>query len=65
MRDASDQVIRAGAGMQMIACTELSLVAEAVAPQIEAFDTLDILTSAIVSFARNGAQAIPGNRPQP
>jgi len=63
MRDASDQVIRAGAAVQMIACTELSLVAEAVAPQIGAFDTLDILTSAILSFARNEAQAIPGGRP--
>ena len=40
-----------GATVQMIACTEFSLMADAVAPAARAFDTLDVLTAAIVGFS--------------
>jgi aspartate racemase len=36
----------------MIACTEFSLVAEAVAPGVTTFDTLDCLARTVVAFAR-------------
>ena len=40
-----------GAKVQLIACTEFSLIAESVSPQALAFDTLDILVDAISKFA--------------
>lgn len=52
LRSASAALLRQGARVQMIACTEFSLIAEAVAPSTEAFDTLDCLTDAIVAFSR-------------
>lgn len=48
---ASDALRARGAVTQMIACTEFSLIAEAVAPGVTAFDTLDRLAGAIVSFS--------------
>lgn len=40
-----------GAVVQMIACTELSLIADAVAPRAQVFDTLDVLVSEIATFS--------------
>ncbi len=40
-----------GATVQLIACTEFSLIADAVCPQAQSFDTLDILVRAISEFA--------------
>ena len=48
---ASQEMAARGAKVQMIACTEFSLIAEAVAPQTLTFDTLDVLVSAIKDFA--------------
>ena len=48
---ASAELLAGGAAVQMIACTEFSLVADAVAPGPECFDTLDVLTRAIIAFA--------------
>lgn len=57
LRDASQELRARGALVQMIACTEFSLIAEAVATDIVAFDTLDLLVTAIVKFAQtNGAE---------
>ena len=48
---ASAQLLSQGARVQMIACTEFSLIAESVAPQAIRFDTLDRLVGAIIAFA--------------
>ncbi len=37
--------------VQIIACTEYSLIADALSPDVLAIDTLDVLTQAIVAFA--------------
>lgn len=53
---ASHELLERGAAVQMIACTEFSLVAEEVAPGATAFDTLDCLVQAIVAFARGDGE---------
>lgn len=53
LRDASQELQARGAAVQMIACTEFSLIADAVATDIVAFDTLDLLVDAIVTFAQS------------
>lgn len=49
--DASAALLDRGATVQMIACTEFSLIAKAVTAQATVFDTLDRLAEAIVQFA--------------
>lgn len=49
---ASGALLAKGAVVQLIACTEFSLIPEAVAPGVCAIDTLDVLVAEIVSFAR-------------
>jgi aspartate racemase len=51
LKAASADLFRRGAQVQLIACTEFSLIADAVFPQAEAFDTLDVLVRAITKFA--------------
>ena len=51
LRAASQDLAAQGAGVQMIACTEFSLIPQAVAPGITAFDTLDLLVQSIKDFA--------------
>lgn len=51
LRGASDELLQRGASVQMIACTELSLVQGATAAGAVAFDTLDVLVGAIRDFA--------------
>jgi aspartate racemase len=48
---ASDALLQRGAQVQMIACTEFSLLADAAADGVTAFDTLDVLVGAIRGFA--------------
>ncbi|MFA9229883.1 MAG: aspartate/glutamate racemase family protein [Microgenomates group bacterium] len=48
---ASKDLARRGAAVQLIACTEFSLIADSITPQIVAFDTLDVLVGAIKTFA--------------
>ncbi len=48
---ASQKLVEQGAIVQMIACTEFSLIADAVAPQALVFDTLDCLVEGIVRFS--------------
>lgn len=51
LRAASDDLLRRGAAVQMIACTEFSLVPDPTVPDAKAFDTLDVLVGAIKDFA--------------
>lgn len=48
---ASVELLAEGATVQMIACTEFSLLRDAVAEGAAAFDTLDVLVDGIVAFA--------------
>ena len=48
---ASTELLHRGAMVQMIACTEFSLIPEAVSPKVTAFDTLDRLVAEIISFS--------------
>jgi aspartate racemase len=59
LRAASDALLAAGAPVQMIACTEFSLIADALGPDVTAFDTLDCLVSAIVAFSEGAGQSEP------
>jgi aspartate racemase len=55
LRAASAGLLSQGAGLQLIACTEFSLIADAVAPGVQGIDTLDVLVAEIVGFARASA----------
>jgi aspartate racemase len=48
---ASENLVRRGAIVQMIACTEFSLIPDAVSIEATAFDTLDQLVKAIIGHA--------------
>ncbi len=52
LRQASQELLDRGAKVQMIACTEFSLIAEATAPGVRSFDTLDTLVGLITAFAQ-------------
>ena len=56
LRAASADLCCRGLAVQMIACTEFSLIADAVAPGVTAFDTLDLLVQAIKNFAQGSAK---------
>jgi aspartate racemase len=43
--------------VQMIACTEFSLIADATAPESRSFDTLDQLVKGIIAFASQSEEA--------
>ncbi|MES2916757.1 MAG: amino acid racemase [Pseudomonadota bacterium] len=51
LRRASEELLAQGAEVQMIACTEFSLLPEAALLGQGAFDTLDVLAGAIQDFA--------------
>lgn len=48
---ASEGLLARGARVQMIACTEFSLIADAVTAAASAFDTLDVLVEGLIAFA--------------
>lgn len=48
---ASAALVAKGAKVQMIACTEFSLIPEAVDADATAFDTLDLLVGGLIAFA--------------
>jgi aspartate racemase len=54
LADVSHGLLGQGAQVQMIACTEFSLIADAVAATATSFDTLDRLVSGILAFASDG-----------
>lgn len=51
LKAASEDLVQRGASVQMIACTEFSLIPDAVSPNATAFDTLDQLVKAVLSHA--------------
>jgi aspartate racemase len=51
LRSASEELLARGARVQMVACTEFSLIADAVADGVAAFDTLDVLVAEIMAFS--------------
>jgi aspartate racemase len=51
LQAASAELLARGARVQMVACTEFSLIADAVAEGTTAFDTLDVLVAEIVAFS--------------
>lgn len=51
LRAASDDLLQRGAAVQMIACTEFSLVPGATVGGATGFDTLDVLVGAMRDFA--------------
>ena len=65
LRAASDDFLHRGAAVQMIACTEFSLIADAVVQGVEAFDTLDVLVDAIKAFAHRSVIRPPGGSDGP
>lgn len=52
LRAASQELVAKGAHVQLIGCSEFSLIAEAVSDAAEATDTLDMLVAAIKAFAQ-------------
>lgn len=54
---ASAELLAQGAAVQMIACTEFSLIADATAPESRSFDTLDQLVKGIIAFASQSEEA--------
>ncbi len=62
LRAASQDLHSRGARVQMIACTEFSLIAEAVGEGVTAFDTLDCLVQAIIAFSSKMATSFPPAR---
>jgi aspartate racemase len=54
-----------GAAVQIVACTEFSLIAEAVDAGAVSFDTLDRLVEGILAFATNQPQTQPKAEPIP
>jgi aspartate racemase len=53
MYSTSLELASAGADLQLIACSEFSLVSDCVASEVQAIDTIDVLTQAIVKFSLN------------
>ena len=56
LRDASTELAARGAGLQFVACSEFSLIAESVAPGVQVVDTIDLLAKAIVDCYRQNAK---------
>lgn len=52
---ASKELVAAGSGLQFLACSEFSIIAESVAPDANAVDTVDLLVDAIVATAQAGS----------
>jgi len=53
-RASSQALLAQGVEVQMIACTEFSLIADSVAGEAKVFDTLDRLAEEIVGFSMTG-----------
>ena len=53
---ASEELLGQNARVQMIACTEFSLIPPAKAKDVTFFDTLDVLVAAIMDFALSGGE---------
>ncbi len=60
MRAAAAELAADGADVLLIACTELSALAEAPLPEARMLDAMDVLAEAIVAFAAEGDTPKPG-----
>lgn len=58
LRAASNDLADRGASVQLVACTEFSLIADSVSQYALAFDTLDVLVKAIKDFAEHMPSAM-------
>ena len=56
LAQTSRDLLAQGAAVQMIACTEFSLIADVVAPDAISFDTLDQLAAGIIAFATQSGE---------
>lgn len=52
LNTVSAELIGAGADVQLIACSELSIIADSVAADVIAVDTIDLLVDAIIAFSQ-------------
>lgn len=52
LRDASEALLAKGATVQLVACSEFSLIVDTMPEGVHVIDTLDVLVAAIVEFAR-------------
>ncbi|WP_209595724.1 amino acid racemase [Ruegeria sp. HKCCSP351] len=52
LNTVSAELIGAGAVMQLIACSEFSIIADSVAADVIAVDTIDLLVDAIIAFSQ-------------
>lgn len=62
---ASAALLARGTRVQMIACTEFSLIADAMAPGVTSFDTMDQLVSGVISFANTPGPIHAKAAPEP
>lgn len=51
LRHASDALATKGSALQLVACSEFSMIADAISPTAKSVDTLDLLVAAMVGFA--------------
>ena len=52
LRAASKELAAAGADLQCVACSEFSLIADSVAAEANAIDTIDLLVRAMIEFSQ-------------
>jgi len=55
LRDAAAELRAAGADVLLVACTELSLIADSLSREVPVVDTIDVLAGAVVAFSRGAA----------
>lgn len=51
LRSASAELAAQGARVQLVACSELSLIADTIAGGVRVIDTIDVLAQAVIDFA--------------
>ncbi|WP_371171136.1 aspartate/glutamate racemase family protein [Aliiroseovarius sp. 2305UL8-7] len=52
LRDASADLLTRGADLQIVACSEFSIIADSIASNVRAIDTVDLLVSAMIEFSK-------------
>lgn len=57
LKNAAIEMQQQDIGIVLVACTELSLIREAIPKEMVAIDTLDVLAKAVVSFASQNTEA--------
>lgn len=60
LREAADQLVAAGAQALLVACSEFSIVSDAIPDQYRVVDSMDVLADAVVDFATTGSAAARG-----